>query len=65
MKSASGKTPAKSLIHQAIIASKESTADLLIAAAKSLDPSIDAAKVKTTWTEKFLSDHKNRTGNPQ
>ena len=53
---------ARNLAQRAIHAERQSESNLLIAAAKSLDSTIDTAQLKAAWLEKWLLQNQNRKG---
>lgn len=52
---------AQSLIARAFSTGRQSEADLLIGAAKRLDPAINAEKIQARWLEQWLEANRNRT----
>ena len=54
---------ARNLIKRAIAAETQSESNLLLAAAKSLDPQIDIENAKAEWLEIWLHKNQNRKGN--
>jgi len=53
---------AQSLVKRALDAERQSEAELLIDAAKTLDLSIKANELKSQWLEQWLEQNKNRKG---
>jgi len=51
---------ARNLIKRAFDAKEQSTANLLIASAKSLDPQTDVEHIKAEWLEIWLYQNRNR-----